>query len=78
MAVTISPADGFISRLIQQTQQASSAKQSAMPPPTANQNASRDQSSISPEARQAMQGANQQDLESRLLDLYNQKGGRKS
>ncbi|PIP02464.1 MAG: hypothetical protein COW18_09170 [Zetaproteobacteria bacterium CG12_big_fil_rev_8_21_14_0_65_54_13] len=73
MALTVSPADGFISRLLQQTQQAAPAKaaagkQAAAPRP--------DQTSISAEARQAMQSTGDQNMESRLMDLYNQKGGR--
>jgi len=72
VALTVSPADGFISRLLQQTQQAAPARaadgKQAAPRP--------DQTSISSEARQAMQSSGNPNMESRLMDLYNQKGGR--
>jgi len=72
VAFTVSPADGFISRLLQQTQQAAPAKAAA-----SNQPATKpDQTTISTDARQAMQSKGNQNMESRLMDLYNQKGGR--
>lgn len=73
MAMTISPADGFISRLLQQSRQTAPAK---APTTATSQGFKPDQTSISPEARQAIQGSNHQSMESRLLDLYNQKGSR--
>lgn len=73
MSLTISPADGFISRLLQQTRQAAPAK---APATTTSSGFKPDQTSISPEARQAIQDSNHQSMESRLLDLYNQKGSR--
>jgi len=77
VALTISPADGFISRLIQQTQQSASAKKTDQHPATGAQGqVSKDQTSISSEARQALQASHNQDMESKLIDLYNQKGSR--
>ena len=77
MALSISPADGFISRLLQQSQNAPTSKAPASSnPQTSNK---QDQSSISQEARQAGQtshSANNQRLESKLIDLYNQKGNK--
>ncbi|MDX8405209.1 MAG: hypothetical protein R8K50_03570 [Mariprofundus sp.] len=73
MALPISPADGFISRLLQQTRQTAPAKVASGSQAPASKP---DQASISPEARQAMQGTSQQHMESKLMDLYNQKGGR--
>ncbi len=77
MALSISPADGFISRLLQQSQNTPTSKAPASSTPqTSNK---QDQSSISQEARQAgqtSQAANNQQLESKLIDLYNQKGNK--
>lgn len=71
MALIVSPADGFISRLLQQSRQAAPGKAAA------NRSAPKpDQTSISSEARQAMQSTNYQNMESKLMDMYNQKGGR--
>ena len=71
MAFTISPADGFISRLLQQSQAAPVKAPAGNATPAPN---TQDQSSISHEARQATQGNNSDRLESKLIDLYNQKG----
>jgi len=71
VALTISPADGFISRLLQQSQStpAKATNTNSAPTPTDKQ----DQTSISQEARQASENSNG-NLESKLIDLYNQKG----
>jgi len=71
VALTVTPADGFISRLIQQTHQSASNRASAQNHRTATK---QDQASISQAARQASQPTNNQQLESKLMDLYNQKG----
>lgn len=72
MALTVTPADGFISRLLQQTHTTSARK---IPAGKAQPAAAKtDQSSISQEARQANQSASHQQMESKLMDLYNQKG----
>ena len=72
MALTVTPADGFISRLLQQTHTSSARK---VPTGKAQPAAAKtDQSSISPEARQANQSASHKQLESKLIDLYNQRG----
>lgn len=70
MGFSISPVDGFITRLLQQTHQ-SAAKAPAAAQPQAQKP---DQVSISSEARQAGQVAGNDALESRLMDLYNRKG----
>jgi len=71
VALTVTPADGFISRLIQQTHQAASSR---VPGHSHQSVAKQDQTSISQEARQATHHTDNQQLESRLIDLYNQKG----
>jgi len=73
VALTISPADGFISRLLQQSQSTPARVPHGNPTPAST---AQDQTSISQEARQATQGTNNQQLESRLIDLYNQKGNK--
>ena len=72
MALTVMPSDGFISRLLQQAHRPAPA-----PAPEASKSSSAaDQMSISQEARQSSQSAdNNQRLESKLLEMYNQKGG---
>lgn len=71
MALSILPADGFISRLLQQSQSTPAKAPVSSPTPAPN---TQDQTSISQEARQATQGEGNQRLESKLIDLYNQKG----
>jgi len=72
VALTVTPADGFISRLLQQTHQSASSRPTVSPHPVAV--AKQDQSSISHEARQTLQNADNSQFESKLIDLYNQKG----
>ncbi len=69
MALVISPSDGFISRLLKQGQHDVPGAQEAAGKP-----ARQDQLSISSQARQAMQTTGDKSPESRLIDLYNQKG----
>ncbi|WP_051938387.1 hypothetical protein [Ghiorsea bivora] len=70
MAIPVSPSSGFITRLLQQTSQQSTAATRA----TANRNMPKtDASFISAEARHAYKNDNQQ-LENKLIELYNQKG----
>lgn len=70
MALTILPSDGFITRLLQQAHHTAPKA-----PPASNQQATKpDQMSISNEARQATESTGNHRLESKLMDLYNQKG----
>ena len=71
MALTILPSDGFITRLLQQAHHTAPKA-----PPASNnqQTAKPDQMSISNEARQATETSANHRLESKLMDLYNQKG----
>ncbi|MDQ7002003.1 MAG: hypothetical protein Q9N02_04870 [Ghiorsea sp.] len=70
MAIPVSPSSGFITRLLQQTSQHSTTAPHATP----NKSASRsDVTSFSNAARQAHNNDNQQ-LETKLLELYNHKG----
>ena len=73
MALPVLPSNGFITRLLQQTTQASSTQnlQRNTPTPTADKP---DSMSISNEARQAMKGEGSSQLESKLIELYNQQG----
>ncbi|WP_236075321.1 hypothetical protein [Mariprofundus sp. EBB-1] len=71
MALSILPADGFITRLLQQSQSTTAKVPAGHSKPAPNV---QDQASISQEARQATQGENSNPLESKLIDLYNQKG----
>ncbi len=71
MALTILPADGFISRLLQQSQ---STPVKVPASAHSHSTSAQDQSSISQEAHQASERSNNQRLESKLIDLYNQKG----
>ncbi|MDQ6992565.1 MAG: hypothetical protein Q9M31_03765 [Mariprofundus sp.] len=73
MALTISPADGFISRLLQQSQSNSPAKAAVVKQAQAQSKA--DQASISPEAQAAMQNGGSAKADSKLIDMYNQKSG---
>nr|WP_194334968.1 hypothetical protein [Mariprofundus sp. KV] len=64
------PSDGFITRLLQQAHHTAPKV-----PPASNQQAAKpDQMSISNEARQATESQGNHRLESKLMDLYNQKG----
>ena len=74
MAITVTPADGFISRLLQQTHQAASNRNTASTSQQQSSPARQDQASISDEARQATQQNGNHQLESKLMDLYNQRG----
>lgn len=70
MAIPVSPSSGFITRLLQQTAQQSSTANNV----TSNRNIPKtDATSISAEARLAHKNDNQQ-LENKLIELYNQKG----
>ena len=70
MALTISPSDGFITRLLQQAHHTAPKT-----PASSNHQAEKpDQMSISSEARQATEASGNHRLESKLMDLYNQKG----
>jgi len=71
VALTVTPADGFISRLLQQTHTSARKVPAGKAQPAA---VKADQSSISQEARQANQSSSHQQMESKLMDLYNQKG----
>jgi len=73
VALTILPADGFISRLLQQSQSTPAKVPVINPTPAPNV---QDQASISQEARQATEGNTNQRLESKLIDLYNQNGNK--
>ncbi|GAV20464.1 hypothetical protein MMIC_P1430 [Mariprofundus micogutta] len=70
MAITALPSDGFISRLLQQAHRPApnAAPQSGQPA------AKDDQMTFSNEARQASQPSGSQNLESKLMEMYNQKG----
>ena len=74
MALSILPSDGFITRLLQQAHQpAPKAAPTGSNSPTQKP----DQVSISNDARQATESsstAGNHRLESKLMDLYNQKG----
>ncbi|OIO74802.1 MAG: hypothetical protein AUJ57_01430 [Zetaproteobacteria bacterium CG1_02_53_45] len=70
MALTVLPSDGFISRLLQQAHRPAPST-----PPQPQQSAPRpDQMSISNEARQASHAPGNNSLESKLMEMYNQKG----
>lgn len=70
MAIPVSPSSGFITRLLQQTTQHTSAASSA----TSTHNMPKgDTTLISDAARQAKTGEHHQ-LEDKLIALYNQKG----
>lgn len=71
MALTVMPSDGFISRLLQQAHRPAQSEA-----PQTNHSAPKpDQMSISTEARQASQPSSNNNLESKLMEMYNQKGG---
>ena len=71
MALTVHPTDGFINRLLQQ-----SARPSAQPvSETRHELGGQDQVSISSEARQSAEATPNRNLESKLLQMYNQNGG---
>ena len=71
MALTVKPSDGFISRLLQQAHRPAPSEvvETNKSAPTS------DQMSISQAARDPSQAADNQRLESKLLQMYNQKGG---
>jgi len=69
VALVISSADGFISRLLKQDHHAMPGAQSS-----GSKAARQDQLSISSQARLATQSTGGHRLESRLIDLYNQEG----
>ncbi len=69
MAFAILPSDGFINRLLQQAQHSAPSALSGGSRAAAQQ----DQMSISNEARQAIQSTGS-NLESQLMELYNQEG----
>lgn len=71
MALMVSPADGFISRLLQQQ---AHPPVSRAPSGSSKPAATQDQISISNEARQTAQATSSHQHESKLLELYNQKG----
>ena len=71
MAAPIQPSNGFITRLLQQTTPAASPSSAGT---EQRSSAKPDQLSISHEARQAQSGTPNHRLESKLLELYNQKG----
>jgi len=72
VALTVHPTDGFINRLLQQ-----SSRPTAQPVAETSRSISADdQVSISSEARQATEAAEpNRNLESKLLQMYNQNGG---
>lgn len=72
VALTVHPTDGFINRLLQQ-----SARPTAQPVAETSRGVNADdQVSISSEARQATEtAAPNRNLESKLLQMYNQNGG---
>ena len=65
MAIPISPSSGFITRLLQQATQHTSNASNTAP--------QKDNTLISDEARQANKNTSQQ-LENKLIELYNHKG----
>lgn len=69
VALTILPSDGFITRLLQQAHHSAPAPSGGGKAPP-----KQDQVLISNEARQATQASSGQHLESKLMELYNQKG----
>ena len=70
MPIPVSPSSGFITRLLQQTSQHSTTASHA----TGNRNIPKaDTTFISAEARHAHKNDTQQ-LENKLIELYNQKG----
>ena len=76
MALPVLPSNGFITRLLQQTNPSPAA---STPATSDKVTAKPDQTSISDEARQASKSSgNAQEsntqLESKLIELYNQKG----
>lgn len=73
MALTVLPSDGFINRLLQQAHNSAAPKTQPSGQPAKS---GQDQVSISSEAREATQTSNHQ-LESKLMELYNQKGSTK-
>ncbi|PJA32095.1 MAG: hypothetical protein CO187_05815 [Zetaproteobacteria bacterium CG_4_9_14_3_um_filter_53_7] len=70
MALTVLPSDGFISRLLQQAHRPAPSTA----PQTQHSPAQPDQMSISSEARQASHAPSNNNLESKLMEMYNQKG----
>ncbi len=72
MALTVQPSDGFINRLLQQAHHASPKSTASSQPSSAG----KDQVSISSQARNAGEAelASNHQLESKLMELYNQKG----
>ena len=70
MALAILPSDGFINRLLQQAHHSAPSALSGSSRAAAQQ----DQMSISNEARQATQSTSNNNLESKLMELYNQEG----
>lgn len=75
MAAPISPSNGFITRLLQQTTQNNTIVSQSGNTLGATK---ADQTSISPEARQANKGTANDKLESKLIELYNQNGRNKT
>ena len=69
MAIPVSPSSGFITRLLQQATQHTSNAPNTAPQPSSQ----KDNALISNEARQANKNTSQQ-LESKLIELYNHKG----
>lgn len=70
MALTVKPSDGFISRLLQQAHKPAVSTVAEAPKAAP----SSDQVSISQTARDSSQATDNQRLESKLLQMYNQKG----
>ena len=72
MALPVLPSNGFITRLLQQTTQTPTVNAQKSSEKAAEK---ADQTSISNEARQANNAVdNNPQLESKLIELYNQKG----
>ncbi|MDQ6977160.1 MAG: hypothetical protein Q9M75_03510 [Ghiorsea sp.] len=69
MAIPVSPSNGFITRLLQQATQHTSNASNTAPQPSPQ----KDSTLISDEARQANKNTSQQ-LENKLIELYNHKG----